>query len=164
MKIEDFLNMIQTEDDEHLEMPKRCSEMAKAERGEQCHQTFMGLLWPAGSRLKGDAMCRTDPFALLKTLDQLEWLKSNIQCKKKCLPLKDSEQLEQLCSWGVTGGKCRGAHAPASSSATVYAFQLPRQCNEEPTVVMMCQTTLWKNNHYFSGIWLHSQWGGTWDG
>lgn len=36
--------MIQTEDYEHLEMPKRCSEKTKAERGEQCRQTFMGLI------------------------------------------------------------------------------------------------------------------------
>lgn len=86
-------------------------------------------------------MCHTDPFSL-KTLDQLEWLRSNVQCKKKCLPLKDSEQLEQLSSWGVTRGKCRRACVPASSSATVYAFQLPQQFNEEPTVVTMCQTIL----------------------
>lgn len=86
-------------------------------------------------------MCHTNPFSL-KTLYQLEWLKSNIQWKKKCLPLKDSEQRERLSSWVVTRGKCRRACAPASSSATVYAFQFPQWFNEEPTVVTMCQMIL----------------------
>lgn len=38
-----FLNRIQMEDYEHLELPKHCSEKMKAVRGEQCHQMFMGL-------------------------------------------------------------------------------------------------------------------------
>lgn len=38
-----FLNRIQMEDCEHLELPKCCSEKTKAVGGEQCRQMFMGL-------------------------------------------------------------------------------------------------------------------------
>lgn len=117
-----FLNTIQTEDYAHLEMPKRCSEKRKAERGEQCCQTSVGLIWLTGW-FEAEETCGgspTDPFSL-KTLYQLEWLKSNINAKKKKkVPLwRTVSKLEQLSSWGVTRGKCRRACAPASSSLCI---------------------------------------------
>lgn len=39
-----FLNRIQMEDYEHLELPKCCSEKMKAARGDRCCQMFMGLI------------------------------------------------------------------------------------------------------------------------
>lgn len=47
-----FFNIVRTEEYEHLEMPKRCSEKTEAEEGEQCLQTSMGLIWLASWRLK----------------------------------------------------------------------------------------------------------------
>lgn len=91
---------------------------------------------------------------------QPEWLKLNIQCKKKCLPLRDSERLQRLISWCVNGASVKEPVPPASFSATVYAFQLPKQFNEELTVVTMCQMILWMNNCYFTGILLLLQWAG----
>lgn len=79
LKIRNVTNKIHTDDDEHLEMPKHCSEKTKADRGERFHQMFIGLSdWLVGGR--GDVLCHPDPFSL-KTY-QLGWLKSNMKCKK----------------------------------------------------------------------------------
>lgn len=69
-----------------------------------------------------------------------------------CLPLKDSERLERSSSCCVTRAKCTETRVPASSCATLYAFQLPRVFEEEPIVVSMCQTILWQKTSALVGF------------
>lgn len=145
--------MIWTDDDEHLEMPKLWDEA----EGKQCCQTIVGPVGPAGSGPRS----RVTLILVTKDIVPARMAAANPSTQQKVPPSEGQRQPEQLSSWGVARGEFGRAYAP--SSATVYAFQPPQVFKEEPTVVPMCQTSLWKNNHDFNGIVLHSQWGRAWD-
>lgn len=128
-------------------MPKLWDEA----EGKQCCQTIVGPVGLAGVTL----------ILGTKGIVPARMAAANPSRQQEVPPSEGQWHPEQFSSWGVARGEFSRACAP--SSATVYAFQPPQKCLRKSQVVPMCQMSLWKNSHDFSGIVLHSQRGRAWD-